>query len=157
MANNGNEVRWYSDASLTNYLGSGNAYQPLNALGTSNYYVTQVENDCESDAVDFTIVIDYCDTLSTIIIPTAFTPDGDQVNDYWNLKFIDLLYPGSQVVVFNRWGSIVYESIAGSYSDQVFDGTLKGEPLPVGSYYYLLSTNNSTDEVLKGTITLIRE
>jgi gliding motility-associated-like protein len=57
------------------------------------------------------------------------------------------------VVIFNRWGSIVYESIG--YVEP-WDGTFNGEDLPMGTYFYKIELNDPESTVYSGPISIIR-
>ena len=94
--------------------------------------------------------------VDRLIIPTAFTPDGDGVNDFWELPNIDLIYPENAVVVFNRWGSVVYESEKGKYALNPWKGDYKGKPLPVGTYYFIIKVDEDEEHDLKGSVTVVR-
>jgi gliding motility-associated-like protein len=51
----------------------------------------------------------------------------------------------------------MYESSEGNYSSNEWDGTYNGEPLPVGSYYYIIElAKDQTSEPLNGTVSIIR-
>lgn len=89
--------------------------------------------------------------LDDITIPNAFSPNGDGINDLWNLENIDS-YPGATVEVFNRYGERVFSSQG---YERPFDGTFSGKALPVGAYYYLIRPNNGRKEK-SGALTLIR-
>ncbi|MCB9232852.1 MAG: tandem-95 repeat protein, partial [Bacteroidia bacterium] len=70
-----------------------------------------------------------------ITIPNAFTPNGDNQNDLWVIQNIGC-YPNNQLWVYNRWGNLVYT--AAPYNN-TWDGTdNNGNPLPDGTYYYVL-------------------
>ena len=71
--------------------------------------MTATENGCEGSPAEVSITFENCE----IIIPTAFTPDDDQVNDTWNLGDIDVIYPNNVVSIYNRWGNKIYESDQG--------------------------------------------
>ena len=92
--------------------------------------------------------------IKELIIPTAFTPNGDAANDVWELGNLDASYPGHTVRVFNRLGNVLYESAVGAYDSNPWDGTEKGSPLPVGSYYYIIDLGNG-DKPLTGTVSII--
>jgi len=77
--------------------------------------------------------------ISTLI-PNAISPNGDGKNDVWKLDFLSLLYPNASVKIYNRWGEEIYRA-EGSY-DSPWDGTYKGQLLPVGTYYYVLELND---------------
>ena len=75
---------------------------------------------------------------STLKIPNAFSPNGDGINDKWEISGLNG-YPNSKIEVFNRWGQPVYSSIG--YSNP-WNGMYKGSPLPVGTFYYVIVANN---------------
>ncbi|SOD93124.1 gliding motility-associated C-terminal domain-containing protein [Spirosoma fluviale] len=90
--------------------------------------------------------------IRPIWIPDAFSPNGDGLNDTWQLTGIDA-YPEAKLTIFNRWGDIVYYAADG-YS-RAFDGTFANKPLPTGSYSYVLIPSSSTPP-LKGWVLLLR-
>jgi hypothetical protein len=53
----GGVITWYSDAALTNVLGTGTTFSPLTTIGTTNYYVTETVLNCESLATLVQITI----------------------------------------------------------------------------------------------------
>lgn len=73
--------------------------------------------------------------LTAAKIPNAFSPNGDGLNDTWSIKGLQN-DPQCEVLVFNRSGTIVFQSDIG-YT-RSWDGRYKGQDLPVGTYYYLL-------------------
>ena len=86
-----------------------------------------------------------------IVIPNTFTPNGDGINDLWNIKSL-LYYPDCIVRIFSRQGQQVF--LSRGYS-KPWDGTINNSPVPVGSYYYIISLNNGTPP-LAGSITILR-
>jgi len=68
-------------------------------------------------------------------IPSAFTPNGDGINDIWEIPAL-LYYPKCNVKIFDRWGNMVYYSPKG-YSSP-FDGVKNGTRIPMGTYYYFI-------------------
>jgi gliding motility-associated-like protein len=142
---------WYSDANLLNEIGTGNSLMPEFILGTSVYYITENENGCEGPVSAIQITIIDCE----IVIPSAFTPNGDMVNDFWEIVDMDEVYPSNVVYVYNRWGNLVYKSNKGSYASKPWDGTYNGDKLPVASYYYMIDLSDADDELLKGTVAII--
>ena len=75
-------------------------------------------------------------------IPQAFTPNGDGINDYWEIEGIEN-FPNAIVKVFNRWGHEVYAT--GGYQNN-WDGIYKNnsKKVPAGSYYYIIEFANGT-------------
>lgn len=89
--------------------------------------------------------------LIIIDIPNAFSPNGDGINDTWNIKGL-ADYPGCMVNVYNRYGQLVYHSEG--YTRQ-WDGTYNGHPLPVATYYYIIAPKNGVKQQA-GSVTIIR-
>jgi gliding motility-associated-like protein len=81
--------------------------------------------------------------LEKITVPNAFSPNGDGINDVWNIKNL-ITYPESQIQVFNRYGQVVFE--ANGYA-QPWNGKYKGKSLPGGTYYYVIDLKNNLPKV----------
>ncbi|MEO6631898.1 MAG: gliding motility-associated C-terminal domain-containing protein, partial [Mucilaginibacter sp.] len=115
-------------------------------VSTTVYTLTVRSTDgCEGTAsVKVTVLLD-------IKIPNTFTPNGDGVNDRWEIKnLID--YPDCTVKIFDRWGQQIYNS-RGYYT--AWDGTFNGKPVSFGTYYYVINLNNNTPP-LGGWVAIIR-
>ena len=144
-------IRWYGDSGLTQFLGSNLEFLPNNQV-SQTYFATQTINGCEGEVASFTITINPCD----LIIPSAFTPNDDGDNDFWNINQLDSQYPENTVWIYNRWGEPIYESTTGNYSNKPWDGKYKEALLPVGTYYYVIQlTKDNSIEPLNGIVTLI--
>ena len=89
--------------------------------------------------------------LRNLEIPSAITPNGDLINDEWNIKYIDS-YPAATVEIFDRAGQNVFRSKG--YT-KPFDGTYQQNPLPVGVYYYIINLAVGKKPIT-GTLTIIR-
>jgi len=87
-----------------------------------------------------------------IEIPNGFTPNGDGMNDIWELSDLSELYPNMQIQVFNRWGQMVFSSKG--YSNP-WNGKRHGQDLPTATYYYIIALSNDIDP-LQGNVTIIR-
>ena len=90
-----------------------------------------------------------------IYVPTAFSPNGDGVNDvltvYSNLGVKKI----KNFKVFDRWGGLVFASDAGALE---WDGTREGTPLDPGSYVYVGAVHLQNGETLpiRGQVLLTR-
>jgi hypothetical protein len=104
-------------------------------------------------------------------VPNVFTPNGDGVNDYFiigidesedsepegtrsgnleyeNFKPLNTYYETTELVIFNRWGRIVYKS-----SD--YNNDWDGGNLPDATYFYVLKCHGFKDDVTyKGSVTI---
>ena len=104
------------------------------------------------DSATTEITINTVTTEITQLIPNAISPNGDGNNDVWKLNFIDLVNPQAEIVVMNRWGQTIYQSIG--YT-QPWDGTYNSEKVPEGTYFYIIKI--SDDEIYKGTILVLTD
>jgi len=87
-----------------------------------------------------------------LIIPEAFSPNGDLINDIWHIENSDL-YPQIEITIYNRWGQSVWKSESG-YTVP-WDGRSKGDDLPIDSYHYVIDLHNGLAPII-GAITIIR-
>lgn len=146
-------LRWYRDMSDTAPITT--MVPPINNIieGTYVWYVSQYFDGCESDKKKVVIDIVNCCGIPTLI-PTAFTPNGDGLNDYFEIKSSQRLQV-IRVDIFNRWGELIFE---GKDGDVKWDGTFKGKKVEVGSYFYNIVTeceSTGLTQQYKGTITVI--
>jgi len=86
-----------------------------------------------------------------LIIPNTFTPNGDGINDTWDIKYIEF-YPACTVNIFNRYGQKLYSSIGYPVP---WDGKYNGAILPSGTYYYIIDPKNGLS-VMSGWVAIIR-
>jgi len=89
--------------------------------------------------------------LRSPIIPNAFSPNGDRVNDTWHIEYLES-YPGATVEIFDRGGRAVFKSF--NYAIE-WDGTINGKALPVGTYYYIINPKNGRS-LLSGSVTILK-
>lgn len=133
-------------------LDYANVPNPVASPSTTTQYVVTVANaaGCKTSAEVLVTVL--CDTL---IIPSGFSPNSDNVNDGFVIEGIDH-YPGNKIWIYNRWGNLVYK--AHDYENK-WDGLSNvsgiyiGKKVPAGTYYYVLDLNNNT-KPLSGYIVL---
>ncbi len=121
-------------------------------LERTTYIVHGVGNNGCIDTASVTIDIEFADD---IFIPSAFTPNGDGLNDVFRVsgkRYFKVI----AMSVFNRWGELVYHVENGSNSG--WDGTYKGLASDLGTYSYniTLSKSEGAIESYKGNVTLVR-
>ncbi|MGZ3820481.1 MAG: gliding motility-associated C-terminal domain-containing protein [Mucilaginibacter sp.] len=115
---------------------------------TTDFYITRVHGDCESLRTKVTEVV-----VVAIKIPNAFSPNGDGINDYWNIAGIEK-FPGADIKIYTRDGQLIFHSI--NYPTP-FNGTYKGSELPAGVYYYVMDVKQPICYgKIAGSLTIIR-
>jgi len=120
----------------------------------TNIFAWIVDNGaCGPTADSVSIVLRDC---STLIVPDAFSPNGDGVNDIFVVQGLEY-YPNNSFQVFNRWGSKVYER---SPYNNTWTGKSEaqlnwGSELPESTYYFILDPGDGKD-VITGYIYLRR-
>ena len=158
----GDQYIWTYNGAVQDSMTQSIGIRILEEMLNNEVTVTVIsESGCESsDTLDvFGILPDYK-------APNAFTPDGDGLNDYFNLTYVgqesgDGLGPVDvvQFSVWNRWGNLVYNN---ETPDQGWDGTYDGKPAPSDVYIYLIKIELLNGEILTiesddgSDVTLIR-
>ena len=122
---------------------------PVNAVTT--YTVTGMNQFGCASSAEIVINLDFTAEDQT---PTAFTPNGDGLNDVFkltNLKFQKIV----EFCVYNRWGMKVFST---NEADKGWDGYYNGVAQDIGVYHYqvIVSHPDGQDKVYKGDVTLIR-
>lgn len=118
-------------------------------------YGAILTNTCGTFPKDFKVDIDNCDC--PLFAPSAFTPDGDGINDSWVVGF-DCSIISFEITVFDRWGKIQLHT---TDSDFHWGGVDKGSPLAMGAYHYLIDYSWSVygvirEERVRGVVNIIR-
>lgn len=120
---------------------------------TTRYYVYgSNEVGCIDTATIEITVNDDADEF----IPTAFTPNGDGLNDVFRIRRLQRSQKLIEFSIYNRYGERVYHN---EYSpDAGWDGTYKDQPCDMGTYFYqiILGLRDGTTRMHKGDVTLIR-
>ncbi|HIB38338.1 gliding motility-associated C-terminal domain-containing protein [Mesonia sp.] len=128
----------------------------LNGLSQSegtNPTITQVDEGEDYFEVDG-FYIDEVEP-NELEIFNAVSPNGDGQNDYFRIEGIQN-FPDNKVMIFNRWGTKVYEVSGYGQNEKYFRGYSEGRvtiqqdaKLPSGVYFYILEVKSSTGEILK--------
>lgn len=138
------DVAWTPAA----YLSGATLLQPMaSPPETQRFYITATgEFGCSStDSMLLKV-------FKELKIPNAFTPNGDGRNDTWNIPGLED-YHNATVQIFNRWGQIVYRSTG--YSNP-WNGTMNGNKLPTGAYYYIIQPKENGYGTLSGMVMIVR-
>lgn len=95
----------------------------------------------------------------TFYIPNAFTPDGDQLNDVFKAETDDIRK--MELLIYNRWGQLIYQGEGNNAAAIYWDGMHKNEPAQQGTYTYVFNVfpeNTCAGEELNfiGNVTLLK-
>jgi len=90
---------------------------------------------------------------STLLIPNSFSPNGDGINDEFNINISNL--KKFHISIFNRYGDRIFSSNSLFNS---WNGQRNGATVPVGAYYYVINGLDLFNKEIKysGSITLFR-
>ncbi len=116
------------------------------------YTVTSIDsNGCDAGSDTARVNIDL--SCSHIVIPSAFSPNGDGTNDLFHA--LSKGVTSFDLKVYNRWGEEVFSS---GNPDSTWDGKLNGIAQPVGVYIYVLKAtlDDGTVADKNGNVTLVR-
>ncbi|MEO7174304.1 MAG: LamG-like jellyroll fold domain-containing protein [Saprospiraceae bacterium] len=92
-----------------------------------------------------------CDQL---MLPSAFTPNGDQLNDTYRISNADIIKELIGFEIFDRWGNQVFQAMD---INTTWDGNFKGQPVNPGTYMYKVRFKCGNVELVKsGSVQVIR-
>ncbi len=132
------------------YLWSNNmTSEDVTALVNGTYSIVVTDsNGCKQ--------VEQFEILADLKIPLAITPNSDGFNDTWRIQGLEA-YTKVDIQIFNRWGSEVYKfnGSGAQYNSKPWNGTYKGEELPVASYVFILNLYNG-NEPTSGTLLIKR-
>ena len=105
---------------------------------------------CAERAWSNEICVDFPPTL---YVPTAFTPNGDDLNEYFSSfgEFVESF----QMDIYDRWGKLLFRSRS---MQDGWDGKVNGQAAPEGAYIFKIEVRGYDGQVLRrsGSVTLIR-
>jgi gliding motility-associated-like protein len=139
---------------LTNFYYEADSINenPEIEVNSSEVYLVYVtdSNGCKNnDTIKVNLV-------PNIVVPSAFSPNGDGINDSWIIQNLEQ-FDNTSVRVYNRWGSLVYDR------DMVGKENWKGngnnsKSMPVGTYYFIIEYDGFDGQKnnITGPITIIR-
>ncbi|HRX30584.1 MAG TPA: Ig-like domain-containing protein, partial [Tenuifilaceae bacterium] len=131
-------------------------YSPLNGFKGSDTFTYKVTDTDDEASVAYVTVTVNADPNKKIDIPEAFSPNGDDINDTFEILNIEQ-YQRIKLKVYNRWGNLVYKN--DNYTNN-WDGSANvsmaiGTRLPAGTYYYLIEIVDN-GKMYKGSVFIKR-
>lgn len=101
---------------------------------TGEYYVSlevTSEFGCKDTSVQKIVVMPEV----LIYAPNTFTPDNDEHNQHWGIHIEGIDVSDFNLLIFNRWGEIIWES---NDPSGTWDGTYNGSIIPQGTYSWII-------------------
>ena len=135
-------INWSPDI----YINDDTILNPVCKPLATTVYRLKVVDDAGCSATRFYKV----KVINIPQIPNTFSPNGDGINDKWvfgNITTDNI----TEVNIFDRNGHKIYSN---RRYDNSFDGTIDGQPIPMGTYYYVIRLNNVY--TLTGWVYIIR-
>ncbi len=143
-----NSIRWFQNAQL---LSIANTFsKKINQLGEVCFELEASNNGgCKDTSRNCVFVLD---DPTQIFVPNAFSPNGDGVNDYFEIYAANIEV--KEFAIFDRWGNEVFRYNNGFWG---WDGKLKSKEMPAAVYfYYIKYIQKGETKELKGDLTLLR-
>jgi gliding motility-associated-like protein len=117
---------------------------PYECLGGVVTVTGTMTNGCGIETTEWFIQSDEC----SVLIPNIFTPNGKNGNDTFFILGLDK-YSGAELMVYNRWGNLVYES-------SNYKNDWKAADLTEGSYWYVLKLPYGSKTEFTGELQILR-
>lgn len=150
-ANFTNFVQWYYSENGNDYSATdeGKNIVLTDTAITESWWIAEFANGMSCTMYDTVFVTD-CPG-PPVDIPNALTVNEDNANETFWIENIEY-YPDNELVIYNRWGSVIYRTFG--YINE-WDGTRNGEPMPIGTYYFILKLNDEDNQEFQGYLTLL--
>jgi gliding motility-associated-like protein len=131
-------------------ISNGNTVQSIYA---PDFRAIALSYSCSKNFIVNSNPKDFID--KNIVIPNIFTPNNDFLNDFFHIKNFDIHAKTSNIIIFNRWGNIVYQSSLPNFK---WEGEHQGSKCPDGTYFYILNYNDFSNEniSINGSLALLR-
>ncbi|MDW8272919.1 MAG: gliding motility-associated C-terminal domain-containing protein [Chitinophagales bacterium] len=161
-------VKLVAKASSSNGI-LGYLWTPSSGLNCDTCAEVIASPDTTTDYVLRVMDGDSCfnyDTVRVIVklapqafIPTAFTPNGDGLNDYFNFDILGA--KTIEVKIYDRWGNLIYDNPNqpnGTQTKNAWDGTFKGAKVVMETYVYRINVTfwDDTETSFTGTVAVMR-
>ena len=90
--------------------------------------------------------------FSSLGVTQAFSPNGDGINDIWDLSVLQGC-PNARVYVYDRYGRKLWET---NDTQLKWDGIVKGKPVPSDTYWFAIDFNDGKTPIYKSEVTIKR-
>jgi gliding motility-associated-like protein len=148
------KIEWQPDTFLT----TPNALRTFVSVTETTTYRLTVSDTTGCKATDQITV--FLDRARGVYIPTAFTPDGDGVNDFFFINGGNDVRRIRELLIFDRWGNLLFQRGELQPNDPQlgWDGTFNGKKVSLGVYVYYAAIEfvDGRTEIFEGDITVVR-
>ncbi len=131
---------------------------PTALIGNNTQFTVLVTD--EEGCIGLDSITIWVNKIKPVFIPTAFTPDGNGVNDRFTVFTGRAATRVKVLRIYSRWGELVYEGFDFPPNDTAYgwDGQFRGQPASPGVYVYYAEVAFLDDEQssFAGDLTLIR-
>ena len=120
--------------------------------------MTAQEGKCRKQASVYVTMKSDCASF----VPTAFSPNGDNINDKLMFYPSNCVKQIKRIAIFNRWGNLILSksniAILGNQEVEIWDGLIDGKQIELNTFVYFLEAEytNGKTEVLGGDFTILR-
>lgn len=128
----------------TQTLSDSTIANPIASPGvTQTYYIYVFDSGTMCGVYDsVTVTVNTC---SLDDVTNAFSPNGDNVNDFWIINGIQS-HPLNKVMIFNRWGDKMLDFTNYDNVNNVWDGKYKGSTVASGTYYFIIEYHDTNEQ-----------
>jgi gliding motility-associated-like protein len=139
------------DVTLTSLHSPGSNF----SVGTTPVEYVATDESGEFSTCSFNVVVAYEDFIFDI--GKVVTPDGNSINDFWELGNIEK-FNDNTVLIVDRWGSLIFSANGYNNGNVAWRGINRsGDLVPTGTYFYTISVRFRNSRIeKKGFIELIR-
>lgn len=104
------------------------------ALQSSNVFTQLTPGIHNVHVTDINYCTDVTKPVMVLGFPNYFTPNGDGVNDFWNIYYFDT-HPNAKIYIYDRYGKMLALL---SPTSPGWDGTYNGRMMPSTDYWFLV-------------------
>ena len=155
-----------TDIVATQNVGDNTTYFiPFDLENDTDYYISITPNNADGLSPIDSCASEIFRTKEAIEVSKTkygLSPDGDGINEFWMIDDIEN-YPNNEVLIYNRWGNLVFRTINYDNNFNVFSGianqqtNLGAGDLLSGTYFYEIKIDGEHDFTnLKGFLVLKR-
>jgi len=126
---------------------------PLHTYTQAGTYIVVLTAETDKGCMEVYEIDIVISEVAQLFIPSAFTPNGDGLNDCFEIKGTP--FSNYTMKIIDRWGKVVH--VSKNFED-CWDGSSEGEALPGGSYVYHIFGSDYLGRTIeyKGTVSLLR-